>query len=106
MNFALMLMASLICGSVFAAPISNTDALLAQKIKENEALYQNLHMHPEVSNKEAETSKIMAEEMTKLGFTVTTGVGGYGIVAVLKNGAGPTGMIRTDMDALPVQEQS
>lgn len=106
MKFAWMLLASLVCGSVFAAPISDTDALLAVKIKENEALYQNLHMHPELSNKEAETSKVMADVMTKLGFTVTTGVGGYGVVAVMTNGAGPTALIRTDMDALPVTEQT
>ena len=68
------------------------------------ALYHDLHMHPEVSGKEVTTSARLAKEMRGLGFAVTTGVGGTGIVAVMANGAGPVVMVRTDMDALPVTE--
>lgn len=69
-------------------------------------LYQHLHRNPELSFQEQESAKRMAAELGGLGFDVTTGVGGYGVVAVLKNGDGPTVLIRTDMDALPVAEQT
>ena len=69
-----------------------------------ESLYKTLHTNPELSFQEVKTAKRLAEEARKLGFTVTENVGRTGIVAVLKNGPGPTLMIRTDMDALPVEE--
>jgi amidohydrolase len=69
-----------------------------------EAFYKQLHAHPELSFQEEQTAARLASEMKKLGFEVTTGVGGTGIVAVLKNGKGPTVLVRTDMDALPVTE--
>src|ERR1700736_43408 len=69
-------------------------------------LYKHLHSHPELSFKEVETAKRVAEELRKAGATVTTGVGGQGIVGVLKNGDGPTVLVRTDLDALPVIEQT
>jgi metal-dependent amidase/aminoacylase/carboxypeptidase family protein len=89
-------------------------------------LYLQLHQAPELSFKEAKTSSILASELESLGFEVTTGVGqdwvvdkatrdigevkpgvgGYGVVGVLRNGNGPTVLIRTDMDALPVPEQT
>ncbi len=89
-------------------------------------IYEHLHRNPELSFQEKNTSALLAAEMKRLGFTVTTGlgdkwtkerakseygkvedgVGGYGFVAVLKNGDGPTLMIRTDMDALPVVEKT
>jgi len=68
--------------------------------------YQNLHSHPELSSQEAQTSARLAREMKEIGFEVTTGVGGYGLVAVLRNGTGPTILVRTDMDALPVLERT
>ncbi|MGD9812281.1 MAG: amidohydrolase [Sphingobium sp.] len=70
------------------------------------ALYRGLHQHPELSFKEVKTAALLAKEMKALGFSVTTGVGGTGIVAVLENGPGKTIMLRTDMDALPVTEQT
>lgn len=70
------------------------------------ALYVHLHKHPELSFQEQETSARMALELEHAGFQVTTGVGGHGVVAVLENGAGPVLMLRSDMDALPVQEQT
>lgn len=71
-----------------------------------DALYIHLHENPELSNKEFNTSKRIAAEWEKAGFDVTTGVGGTGIVGVLKNGDGPTMMLRTDLDALPLQEKT
>ncbi|HEV7994097.1 MAG TPA: amidohydrolase [Gemmatimonadaceae bacterium] len=71
-----------------------------------EALYLDLHRHPELSFHETETSAKIATELKQLGFDVTTGVGRTGVVAVLKNGAGPTVMLRTELDALPVTEST
>ncbi|MBT4521633.1 MAG: amidohydrolase [Halieaceae bacterium] len=71
-----------------------------------EGLYKHLHQHPELSYKEKETSARVAAELQEIGFTVTERVGGYGVVAILVNGSGPTLMLRTDTDALPVQEQT
>ena len=70
------------------------------------ALYQHLHTNPELSLMETKTAARLAEEMKKLGYDVTEKVGGTGIVAVLKNGPGPVVLIRTDMDALPIVEQT
>jgi amidohydrolase len=69
-----------------------------------EALYKHLHAHPELAFEEVKTAARMAKELKALGFEVTTGVGGTGVVGVLKNGKGPTVLVRTDMDALPVTE--
>ncbi|HEV3145641.1 MAG TPA: amidohydrolase [Gemmataceae bacterium] len=71
-----------------------------------EKLYKQIHSHPELSYQEEQTSARLAKEMKDLGFDVTTNIGGHGIVCILKNGTGPTVMIRTDMDALPVTEQT
>ncbi len=69
-------------------------------------LYSHLHSHPELSFHEQETAKRMAKELRQVGFKVTEGVGGYGLVALMRNGEGPTVMIRTDMDALPIKEKT
>src|SRR5262249_4450318 len=71
-----------------------------------DAVYQDLHRNPELSNKEVKTSAKMAAKLRALGFTVTEHVGGNGVVGVLKNGAGPTVLVRTDMDALPIKEET
>jgi hippurate hydrolase len=70
------------------------------------ALYKHLHSNPELSYQEENTSARMAKELRELGFEVTTKVGGYGVVGILKNGDGPTILVRTDMDALPVIEKT
>lgn len=70
------------------------------------ALYRDLHAKPELSFQEARTAARIAGELQALGFAVTRGVGGHGVVGLLRNGEGPTVMIRTDMDALPVAEQT
>jgi len=69
-----------------------------------EALYKHLHSHPELSFGEAKTAVRLAQELRELGFQVTEKVGGYGVVGLFRNGEGPTIMVRTDMDALPVIE--
>ncbi len=69
-------------------------------------LYVHLHAHPELSFYEKDTSERIAAEWRSAGYEVTTGVGGYGVVAILKNGEGPTVMLRTDLDALPVKEET
>ena len=70
------------------------------------ALYKHLHAHPELSYQEEKTAARLAAELRQLGFTVTEKVGGHGIVGVLANGKGPTVLVRTDMDALPVVERT
>ena len=69
-----------------------------------DAFYLDLHRTPELSLQEEKTAAKLAARMRALGFEVTERVGGYGIVCVLKNGAGPTVMVRTDMDGLPIKE--
>src|SRR6187397_1358012 len=70
------------------------------------ALYRDLHANPELSMQEVRTPAKLAAEVRKLGFDVTAGVGKTGVVAVMKNGPGPILLIRADMDALPVVEQT
>ncbi len=70
------------------------------------AIYRDLHVHPELSGKEQRSAQIMAAEAKKAGFEVTSGVGGTGVVAVMKNGPGPVLLLRADMDALPVSEET
>ncbi len=69
-------------------------------------LYKDIHAHPELAFQEARTAALLAKEMRALGYEVTEGVGKTGIVAVMKNGAGPTVMIRTELDGLPVEEKT
>lgn len=68
------------------------------------ALYTDMHRNPELAKQEVRTAARLAAEMKTAGFQVTTGVGGTGVVAVLRNGPGPVLLIRTDMDGLPVKE--
>jgi amidohydrolase len=68
------------------------------------ALYLDLHQHPELSGAETATAAKLAGQLRALGYTVTEHVGGTGIVAVLRNGPGKTVMLRTELDALPVEE--
>ncbi|MFL6857602.1 MAG: amidohydrolase [Allosphingosinicella sp.] len=70
------------------------------------AIYRDVHANPELSMQETRSAGILAGEARKLGFEVTTGVGKTGVVAVMRNGAGPVLLLRADMDALPVVEQT
>jgi hippurate hydrolase len=69
-------------------------------------LYKHLHSHPELSYREVNTARRVAEELTRAGAEVTEKVGKLGVVGVLKNGEGPTVLVRTDLDALPVTEET
>src|ERR1041385_4956716 len=69
-------------------------------------LYKHLHMNPELSFHEEKTAVRIAEELKRAGCEVTTGVGGFGVVGVMKKGAGPTVLVRKELDALPVPEQT
>jgi hippurate hydrolase len=71
-----------------------------------EGLYKDIHSHPELSLQEKRTASLAVERMKAAGFEVTDGVGGTGVVGLLKNGDGPTVMLRADMDALPVKEDT
>jgi hippurate hydrolase len=71
-----------------------------------EALYKDLHRNPELAFQETQTAAKLAARLRALGFEVTTGVGKTGVVAIMKNGAGPTVMLRTELDALPVAEKT
>ncbi len=70
------------------------------------ALYQHLHANPELSLREEKTAARIAEELRRAGCDVTENVGGHGVVGVLRNGTGPTLLLRTDLDALPVTEKT
>ncbi len=78
----------------------------APDLAELAALYRDLHAHPELAFAEHRTAGIVAERLRDLGYQVTTGVGGTGVVGLLANGDGPTVLLRADMDALPVLEQT
>jgi amidohydrolase len=69
-----------------------------------EALYKDIHAHPELSMQETRTAGLAAERLRAAGYEVTTGVGKTGVVGTLRNGDGPTVMLRADMDALPIEE--
>jgi amidohydrolase len=75
-------------------------------VSELEALYKDIHQHPELSMQEVRTAKIVADAMQGFGYEVTAKVGVTGVVCVMKNGAGPTVMLRADMDALPMAEST
>jgi amidohydrolase len=77
---------------------------LEDRLPDLEALYRDLHRHPELSFQEKRTAAVMAGRLAAAGFEVTIGVGGTGVVGVLHNGQGPTVLLRADMDALPVEE--
>ncbi len=77
---------------------------LSGLLPELEALYKDLHAHPELSMQETRTAGLAAERLRAAGYDVTTAVGKTGVVGLLRNGTGPTVMLRADMDALPVEE--
>jgi amidohydrolase len=97
-----------------AAQQTSLDALVERDLASLLATYKALHTAPELSHREEKTSVFVAGELRKLGFTVTERIGkyqnsqwlGYGLVGVLKNGIGPTVLVRTELDALPVEEKT
>ena len=93
---------------VHAAGVSApaVDSFIDKEYTSLDSLYRDLHVHPELSLHEQETAARIASELKAAGFEVSTGVGGNGVVAVLRNGKGPTVMWRSDLDALPVKEET
>jgi amidohydrolase len=79
---------------------------LGKLLPELEPLYEDIHAHPELSMHETRTAGIAADRLRKAGYEVTTGVGKTGVVGLLRNGEGPTVMLRADMDALPIAEDT
>ncbi len=88
------------------AQTSSPDAEVQTVYPDAHALYLDLHENPELSSHETQTAEKLAGHLRDLGYTVTEHVGGTGVVAILKNGAGPTVMLRTELDALPVEEKT
>ena len=103
---------------LFTSAVAGSSAELEKQVeREVPSLFEtfrHLHTHPELSYQEEETAKYVAEELHRMGFEVAEGVGNYGVegrtsygvVAVMRNGVGPTVMVRTDLDGLPVEENS
>ena len=93
-----------------AADVAGTRAAIERGLDAQyshiEALYKDIHSHPELGFQETRTAARLAEEMRALGYEVTEGVGKTGIVALYKNGAGPIVMVRTELDALPLPEKT
>src|SRR5207237_3911062 len=88
--------------ALLLAPVAGLDQIYPHL----DSLYLDLHRNPELSSREEKTAARLAEELRRLGYAVTTGVGGTGVVGVLRNGKGPTGRLRTELDALPVEEKT
>ncbi|MES2695292.1 MAG: amidohydrolase, partial [Verrucomicrobiota bacterium] len=101
---------ALTVATAFAAPDEALRKTVTAKLSADypslETLYKDLHAHPELSLMEERTAGVVAKELRAAGFEVTERFGGFGIVGVLKNGAGPTLLVRTDLDGLPVQEET
>ena len=102
---------------LFTAPVvaqQSLDALVDRELPQLVSTYKMLHAAPELSHYEVKTSAFVAQQLRALGYEVTEDVGkyentqwkGHGVVAVMKNGPGPTVLVRSDMDALPVEEQT
>jgi amidohydrolase len=113
-NLCLTGLTCLLLASGAASQQPKLDAALDQELPSLVSTYKALHAAPELSHHEDKTAALLAHELRGFGYDVTEHVGkypkpewqGHGIVAVMKNGAGPTVLVRADMDALPVQEQT
>ncbi|RIV40370.1 amidohydrolase [Micromonospora radicis] len=75
-------------------------------LQEAAVFYLDLHAHPDLSGAEARTAGKLAERLHRAGYAVSTGIGGHGVVGILRNGAGPTVLLRAELDALPVKEET
>jgi hippurate hydrolase len=87
-----------------STPADTTLANLDRLLPDLQKLYTDIHSHPELSMQENRTAGVAADHLRSAGYDVTTGVGKTGVVGLLRNGDGPTVMLRADMDALPVKE--
>src|SRR3954453_10481286 len=106
---AALVAASLLPAHAELDPVNLKKAIetsLASDYPKLDALYKELHAHPEIAFQEEKTAAKLATEMRALGFDVTEKVGKTGLVAIYKNGDGPTIMVRTELDALPRKEKT
>lgn len=99
-----VLVALLLATPLFAQP--SIDSMIDRELPSLLDTYKSFHEEPELSLHEEKTSATLASRLRALGYDVTEHVGGYGVVAIMRNGNGPTLLMRTDMDALPVSEQT
>ena len=115
MKFPPILILFAVAAAPFAQAADQTPAQIAdQELPSLLAIYKDVHAHPELSTQEKRTSEIVAKELNAAGCEVTDHLGkydqpgltGYGVVGVMKNGDGPVVLVRTDMDALPLQEET
>jgi hippurate hydrolase len=113
-KIAFLFLSSLVCSAISLFAQSDLDQRVVREMDSLVATYKHLHANPELSTQEKESSALLAAELRKLGYDVTDHFGrydspnlvSYGIVGVLRNGPGPTVYVRTDMDALPVLENT
>jgi hippurate hydrolase len=103
--------ATLVLSACLLAPVTSgaeslRDGVAADYKSSLGSIFTQLHSRPELSGREVETSKFLAKTLRGFGYQVTESVGGTGVVAVMKNGSGPTVLMRADMDGLPVEEKS
>jgi amidohydrolase len=103
-KFTLLLLTLTACVGAQTAATSKKE--VEDVYPEAHALYLDLHQNPELSSHETQTAATLAGKLRNLGYDVTEHVGGTGVVAILKNGNGPTVMLRTELDALPVEEKT
>ncbi|MEX1039328.1 MAG: amidohydrolase [Pirellulaceae bacterium] len=89
-----------------AEPTATIQRWQTEQLEELIEIYREFHRTPELSFQEEQTAKRLADHWRAAGYQVTTGVGGHGVVALMTNGEGPTLMLRTDLDALPVTEET
>ncbi|MGE3818259.1 MAG: amidohydrolase [Isosphaeraceae bacterium] len=110
MNHRLLVLLSVLAtiapAALFAGPAEKDDDWFGQRLGSLVTLYQDLHAHPELSFQERNTAKRVADELRAAGAEVTEGVGGFGVVGILRNGARPVVLVRSDLDALPVREET
>ena len=105
-NSILLIAAVLLLSFVPSGTPDDIKSFIKDDLEYLVAFYKHRHQNPEISLEEKNTSRELAEELRKVGIEVTEGVGGYGIVGILRNGDGPLILYRTDMDALPMYEKS
>src|SRR5437764_13202230 len=108
-----ILLSMLVVHSIFAQE-SSVEKLASSELPSLLSIYKDIHAHPELSTREEKTSALVAKELRAVGCEVTENFGKYedprlkcyGVVGLMKNGAGPTVLVRTDLDALPVEEDT
>lgn len=103
---AFSILVSFLIGVNAFAQSAPLDKQVSSVLPDAQTLYTDLHEHPELSSHETRTAAELAGKLRELGYEVTEHIGGTGIVAILKNGPGPTVMLRTELDGLPVEEKT